>query len=788
MGEFEIGKRPTFAFSGVENCLITPTVHCSPESQEPVPISSKFQTSRVMSNDRKGKRLILHIGTEKTGTTSIQNVLAGNRERLRENGIVFPRSLGPINHTLLAAVCLDDGIRDNIKAHHLAREKCTEDELRNRLSRALEEELCGDGSWDTLIVSTELIHSRLTQPSEIDRLWGLLSPHVDEVRVVVFLRRQDEQALSRYSSVLRAGHSGFDDVFEDLGGHFYLRTSPERNINDFDQYYDYQRLIERFEKYVSQDDIFVRIYHDYQGGDGVVREFLEVSGLNAIGLEKCRTNLNRPISVQGQFIMCATNRIAKPWRSNGLRNEAYKELQKVIEKNCTGERRQVARSDAERFVNRFSNSNEWVRARFFPEREALFSADFSNYPETVDYANFREALSEEVDYYTKAARRLPLSRLKHSAARIGITLLKRVRNGGRALCVRLRCEVQHALRSYLRFSPIESHEQKPEYQFALARILGSDHYPRHSSKQTLTNLLFTLENEPDFPGCKKFFVVNRIFDKEAESAILSLLDSRGVPYVHIPFDGSEYAATDWDTEPFGGDAYFSSTSFKEMNANMRERDRCFAAAPKVRYAMNVNGARNAAIKEGARYAEWILALDGNCIFTENGFERLRESVESYPYVPYIVLPMRRLVENNEYFDTADGCASQEEPQIAIHRTAREAYDEWFPYGFRDKAELFTRIGIPGPWQHWSRPFWCPKVRRRSPDRGLYKYTDATVLRLSSGMNSLDKKRSSKARYSARSTAILKSLHYLDRLHSNTNLDAERIIYNRMTSSDSTESS
>ena len=35
-------------------------------------------------------RLILHAGTHKTGTTSIQKVLADNRDWLRERGLIYP--------------------------------------------------------------------------------------------------------------------------------------------------------------------------------------------------------------------------------------------------------------------------------------------------------------------------------------------------------------------------------------------------------------------------------------------------------------------------------------------------------------------------------------------------------------------------------------------------------------------------------------------------------------------------------------------------------------------------
>ncbi len=46
-------------------------------------------------------RLVLHAGTHKTGTTSIQSSLAENRDWLRERGYVYP-SLGPVGHNEFA--------------------------------------------------------------------------------------------------------------------------------------------------------------------------------------------------------------------------------------------------------------------------------------------------------------------------------------------------------------------------------------------------------------------------------------------------------------------------------------------------------------------------------------------------------------------------------------------------------------------------------------------------------------------------------------------------------------
>ena len=42
----------------------------------------------------KFRRCVIHIGTEKTGTSSIQKFLADSRESLRADGVVYPKCAG----------------------------------------------------------------------------------------------------------------------------------------------------------------------------------------------------------------------------------------------------------------------------------------------------------------------------------------------------------------------------------------------------------------------------------------------------------------------------------------------------------------------------------------------------------------------------------------------------------------------------------------------------------------------------------------------------------------------
>ena len=61
------------------------------------------------------RRAILQIGTEKTGSTTLQHFLAANRASLQANGFVYPEFCGAINHTGLAAYALAPAKRDAIR-------------------------------------------------------------------------------------------------------------------------------------------------------------------------------------------------------------------------------------------------------------------------------------------------------------------------------------------------------------------------------------------------------------------------------------------------------------------------------------------------------------------------------------------------------------------------------------------------------------------------------------------------------------------------------------------------
>jgi hypothetical protein len=99
------------------------------------------------------------------------------------------------------------------------------------------------------------------------------------------------------------------------------------------------------------------------------------------------------------------------------------------------------------------------------------------------------------------------------------------------------------------------------FSASLFRIIGNDLPPRHSPGQTLSNLKFILDHEPDFEGCEKIWILNRLVDPEKENAIIRLLDIHRRSYIRIPFDWDEYRQLQFRFVDFPVTDFFYSETY-----------------------------------------------------------------------------------------------------------------------------------------------------------------------------------------------------------------------------------
>jgi hypothetical protein len=317
-------------------------------------------------------------------------------------------------------------------------------------------------------------------------------------------------------------------------------------------------------------------------------------------------------------------------------------------------------------------------------------------------------------------------------------------------------------------------EQNPTV--SLVRIIGNDLWPRHARGQALENLDFILTHEPSFAGCRKLFVLNRIVDGDTAARADAMIRQAGHEVMELPFDPALYAKLRMDTDFFGGDEYFLSPAFARLSEFRQGVERLWAAAPKVRYVMNINGARNAAMAHCLGRSDWTLVLDGSCFLSDEAFSALRDNLIEAPMVSYVVLPLHRLERNEDAFTIRPEANETEEPQLVFHASAMGRFDERFPYGMRDKTELLVRMGVPGAWDLWVDMPWLPASEPLA-DRHRWKRARCAVFRLTSGVagGDLEQTGAHRKRYTSRTQAIFQTLATLDARLCASDRDRARLI-------------
>ena len=316
------------------------------------------------------RRCILQIGTEKTGTTSLQAFLARNRERLQARGILYPRFPGHFNHTGLAAYAMDDTRSDPLRGAFGVNSDAAVAEFRHRIERQAEAELLGPGMT---VFCSEHCHSRLTTQAEVQRLSDLLRPYFDRIDISVYLRRQDQVAVSLHSTQLKSGATDTDIL-------------PQTNADD--PYFNYDRSLAFWETAFGQQHVYVRLFdrRELVAGD-VIADFLAAWGLGTPKEYLTVEKLNESINAPAQDFLRRVNTTLEPLP--GLPKAAVQgPLADLLARHFSGRGPRPSRQAAEAFYAMYRDANEAVRQRYFPERKVLFDGNFDAYPETPDRVEF----------------------------------------------------------------------------------------------------------------------------------------------------------------------------------------------------------------------------------------------------------------------------------------------------------------------------------------------------------------------------------------------------------------
>jgi tetratricopeptide (TPR) repeat protein len=305
------------------------------------------------------RRAILHIGTEKTGTTTLQFSLSAAADTLAASGFHYP-VLGA-GHAHVALVTYAKSTADVADLPALGGQSA--DETHAAFSARIEDEVAAAVAAHpdaTFILSSEHASSRLIEDACVRRLKALLDRHFTTIDVMIYLRRWDRMAISAYATFVRNGmRAPFS--FERMYGSDYL---------------DYAGMLRRWSEVFGIARMHVGIYDRAAlRGGSIVADFTTRFGLPAIA---SIGEINASPGPDTVATLMLLNRIlvdADPQIATSIR-EAVVEAASSHRGGSA-----VLRREAEAFVALHADQAETIRAQYFPARTALFDDRYDDYDE-----------------------------------------------------------------------------------------------------------------------------------------------------------------------------------------------------------------------------------------------------------------------------------------------------------------------------------------------------------------------------------------------------------------------
>jgi len=202
-------------------------------------------------------KCILHIGTEKTGTTFIQKWLYKNLEILKENKIYLPKKFGMPNNWYFPYYFSDKYDGHFMKKNDI-KTQADKEAFFADFSTRFTEELEKARGCEYFLITSEHFHSRLKELRDIERLKEFLSTFFEEIYVICYFREQSAMALSLYSTDLKGGGIAKIDKF-------MRRARPEN------YYFNFSRIADNWSRVFGRERCIFRIYDRKYFANGDLR-------------------------------------------------------------------------------------------------------------------------------------------------------------------------------------------------------------------------------------------------------------------------------------------------------------------------------------------------------------------------------------------------------------------------------------------------------------------------------------------------------------------------------------
>lgn len=358
------------------------------------------------------KTLYLHIGTGKSGSTTIQNFLFGNRDLLIKNDIYFPVVPGTRHHVRIPAYAtVGSRIHSILNRIDIFSEK-EAIQFKTEFEAEFRAELKNCGASNAVLTS-EFCFSLIQV--EIDSLASLLKSVAENVKIVVYLRRQDDFWVSRYAQTIKSGAQ-----LEK----FSLPAESEIN-----RILDYYAIVKRWEEAFGLESIIVRPFEKQQLKQGdPAKDFLSILGLKYTSEYVAPAFLNKRVDASTLEMVRRINLVLSK-KNDTAQLPVAQRLRVISQEISGGEAYEVSSNDRIALMELFGEGNQKIARRYLNRESGVlfYEAVMTSYSSDTNEIDIDSAVDfaarlcvwneKNVSYLESRIRELESSLIIHKKKR-----------------------------------------------------------------------------------------------------------------------------------------------------------------------------------------------------------------------------------------------------------------------------------------------------------------------------------------------------------------------------------